>query len=135
MDIQEGKFVCLLKQSGCGKSTFLRLLAGLEVPTSGKILMDEKPVLGPGLDRGVVFQDYGLFPWMTAGENVFLALRQRYPKRDKGELKRIVLKMLDFGWAGGIGLQGPPERALRWDETALCHRPCLWYRSPRPVDG
>lgn len=107
MDIQGGEFVCLLGQSGCGKSTFLRLLAGLEAPTSGKILMDEKPVLGPGLDRGVVFQDYGLFPWMTAGENIFLALQQRYPKRDKGELKQIALKMLDL-----VGLEESVYKAL-----------------------
>lgn len=107
MEVQEGEFVCLLGQSGCGKSTFLRLLAGLEVPTSGKILMDGKPVLGPGLDRGVVFQDYGLFPWMTAGDNILLALQQRYPKRDKKELKQIVLKMLDL-----VGLDESVYKAL-----------------------
>lgn len=107
MEVQEGEFVCLLGQSGCGKSTFLRLMAGLEVPTSGKILMDGKPVLGPGLDRGVVFQDYGLFPWMTAGDNILLALQQRYPKRDRNELKQIVLKMLNL-----VGLDGSVYKAL-----------------------
>ena len=65
MDVEEGEFVCLLGQSGCGKSTFLRLLAGLEMPTQGEISINGIPVKGAGLDRGVVFQDYGLFPWMT----------------------------------------------------------------------
>ena len=63
MQIQEGDFVCLLGQSGCGKSTLLRLLAGLEKPTTGEILIDGKPIKGASLERSVVFQDYGLFPW------------------------------------------------------------------------
>lgn len=83
MDVAEGEFVSILGQSGCGKSTLLRLLAGLEKQTSGEILIDGKPFSGPSLSRGVVFQDYGLFPWMTAGENIMLALRQRFPERDK----------------------------------------------------
>ena len=94
MEVGMGEFVCLLGQSGCGKSTFLRLLAGLEQPTSGEILLGEEPVKDASLDRGVVFQDYGLFPWMTAGENILLALRQRFPKRDKKELKQVALDML-----------------------------------------
>ena len=87
LDISSGEFVCLLGQSGCGKSTFLRLIAGLEKPTSGEILLEGSPIKAAGLDRGVVFQDYGLFPWMTAGENIMLALRQKFPGRDKNELK------------------------------------------------
>ena len=74
VDVEPGEFVCVLGQSGCGKSTFLRLLAGLEKPTTGTIEMNGKEITGAGLDRGVVFQDYGLFPWMTAGENIMLAL-------------------------------------------------------------
>ena len=83
MDVAEGEFVSILGQSGCGKSTLLRLLAGLEKQTSGEILIDGKPFSGPSLSRGVVFQDYGLFPWMTAGENIMLALRQPFPKGTK----------------------------------------------------
>ena len=93
-EVEAGEFVCLLGQSGCGKSTFLRLLAGLETATEGTIELDGKPVKGASLDRGVVFQDYGLFPWMTAGENIMLALEQRFPKRDKNEMKRIALDTL-----------------------------------------
>ena len=94
MQIQEGDFVCLLGQSGCGKSTLLRLLAGLEKPTNGEILIDGKPIKGASLERSVVFQDYGLFPWMTAGENIVLALKQKFPKQKKSELKAIAKEML-----------------------------------------
>ena len=91
MTVESGEFVCLLGQSGCGKSTFLRLLAGLERPGSGEITLDGNPITGPSLERGVVFQDYGLFPWMTAGENIVLALEQRFPKEDRGRLRAIAL--------------------------------------------
>ena len=94
MRVSQGDFVCLLGQSGCGKSTFLRLLAGLEFPTSGTIEIDGVPVKKAGLDRGVVFQDYGLFPWMTAGNNIMLALKQKYPKSDKSGLKKLTIDIL-----------------------------------------
>ncbi|MBR5125783.1 MAG: ABC transporter ATP-binding protein [Oscillospiraceae bacterium] len=94
LTVEPGEFVCLLGQSGCGKSTLLRLLAGLEKPTTGEILQNGEPVNGAGLDRGVVFQNYGLFPWMTAGENIMLALKQRYKNKTKAELKEIALKAI-----------------------------------------
>ncbi len=89
MAVTAGDFVCLLGQSGCGKSTLLRLLAGLEKPTSGSILVDGKPIKGASLQRGVVFQDYGLFPWMTAEENITIALKYRFPKMSKAEHKEL----------------------------------------------
>lgn len=92
--VEPGEFVCLLGQSGCGKSTFLRLLAGLEEPTEGSIEIGGKPITGAGLDRGVVFQDYGLFPWMTAGKNITLALRKKFPDKSKAEIKKIALDSL-----------------------------------------
>ena len=94
LEVEAGEFVCLLGQSGCGKSTFLRLLAGLEKPTVGEILQNGTPISGAGLDRGVVFQDYGLFPWMTAGENIMLALKQKFPAKTKEERKQITLDAL-----------------------------------------
>lgn len=105
--VEAGEFVCLLGQSGCGKSTFLRLLAGLETSTAGNILLENQLISGSGLDRGMVFQDYGLFPWMTAGENIMLALRQRYPKHGKKELKQITLDMLE-----AVGLDESTYRKL-----------------------
>lgn len=94
IEVEHGEFVCLLGPSGCGKSTFLRLLAGLEDPTGGTLEMNGKPLKGSSLDRSVVFQDYGLFPWMTAGENIMLALQQKYPKKPKKELKEVALNMM-----------------------------------------
>ena len=94
-EIGEGEFVCILGQSGCGKSTLLRLLAGLETATTGEILSDGVAIGEPSLNKGVVFQDYGLFPWMKSGENIMLALRQRFPQRDKKELKEIAMEMLE----------------------------------------
>lgn len=92
--VKAGEFVCILGQSGCGKSTLLRLLAGLETPDKGRIYMDGEAIGAAGLSRGVVFQDYGLFPWMTAGENILLALKQRFPEREKAELRAIAEEML-----------------------------------------
>lgn len=94
MRVREGDFVCLLGQSGCGKSTFLRLMAGLEAPSSGSICVDGRPIDGTSLERSVVFQDYGLFPWMSAGENIVLALRQRFPEKSKAECRDIARRAL-----------------------------------------
>ena len=94
LEIEQGEFVCLLGQSGCGKSTLLKLLAGLQKPSQGEITIDGNPIKGASLERTVVFQDYGLFPWMTAGENILLALQQKYPKQPKKELKNRAMEML-----------------------------------------
>ena len=68
--VKKGEFVCLIGASGCGKSTLLRIVAGFEKPTTGQALMWDKPVTGPAPDRGMVFQDYGLFPWLTVRQNI-----------------------------------------------------------------
>jgi len=68
--LQKGEFVCLIGASGCGKSTLLRIVAGFEQPTEGQALMWGKPIEGPAPDRGMVFQDYGLFPWLTVRRNI-----------------------------------------------------------------
>ena len=68
--VKKGEFVCLIGASGCGKSTLLRIVAGFEEPTRGKALMWSTPIIGPGPERGMVFQDYGLFPWLTVRGNI-----------------------------------------------------------------
>lgn len=83
LNIAEREFICLVGGSGCGKSTLLRIIAGFETPSAGRVTVGGKPVQGPGPDRGVVFQDYGLFPWLTVAENVGFGLRRRrIPKPD-----------------------------------------------------
>ncbi|MBR1217752.1 ABC transporter ATP-binding protein [Bradyrhizobium sp. U87765 SZCCT0131] len=74
LDVQPGEFLALVGPSGCGKSTLLDLLGGLATPSSGRILLDGRPITGPARDRGVVFQQYALFPWRTALQNVAFGL-------------------------------------------------------------
>lgn len=70
LDIYENEFVCVVGPSGCGKTTLLNIIAGLEAPTSGGVTMNGKPIIGPGNDRGVIFQQYALFPWLTTRKNI-----------------------------------------------------------------
>jgi len=74
LDVRPGEFLALVGPSGCGKSTLLDLLGGLTAPTSGRILLDGRPIEGPARDRGIVFQQYALFPWRTAAQNVEFGL-------------------------------------------------------------
>ena len=75
--VAENDFITILGPSGCGKSTLLRMVAGLDQPSSGSITLDGKPVSGPGADRGMVFQSYTLFPWLTVLQNVCFGLREK----------------------------------------------------------
>ena len=77
LDIYENEFICVVGPSGCGKSTLLNIIAGLTQPTSGTVLCNGKEVTGTGTDRGVVFQQYALFPWLTVKKNVKFALEMR----------------------------------------------------------
>ena len=77
LEVAENDFVTILGPSGCGKSTLLRIVAGLDFPSTGRVLLDGKPVEGPGADRGMVFQSYTLFPWLTVEENIRFGLRER----------------------------------------------------------
>jgi NitT/TauT family transport system ATP-binding protein len=86
MHVETGEFVCAVGASGSGKSTLLRLVAGLDVPTAGTITVDNQPVIGPGADRGMVFQSYTLYPWMTVQENVEFGLKlQGMARRQRRE--------------------------------------------------
>ncbi|MGJ3246080.1 MAG: ABC transporter ATP-binding protein [Elainellaceae cyanobacterium] len=86
LQLYPGEFVCLVGTSGCGKSTLLNIIAGLEQPSSGKILVDGAKVLGPGSDRGMVFQSYTLYPWLTVAENIRFGLSiSQMPKAEQRE--------------------------------------------------
>ncbi len=85
LTIRRGEFICLIGASGCGKSTLLRAVGGFELPSEGRVLMNGRPVTGPGPDRGMVFQDYGLFPWLTVKRNIGFGPAARGVKRDEVE--------------------------------------------------
>jgi len=92
LEIPQGQFVCLLGPSGCGKSTLLNAVAGFAPPTSGSITADGKLVAGPGPERGMVFQEYALFPWMTVADNVAFGLEIK--GMAKAEINAVVDKLL-----------------------------------------
>lgn len=107
LNIENGEFLCILGQSGCGKSTLLRLLAGLERPSAGEIRIDGEPVAGPDRHCSVVFQDYSLFPWMTTGANLTLALHAAYPDKSRKEVKALAESYLETVGLGGSFDQYP----------------------------
>jgi NitT/TauT family transport system ATP-binding protein len=106
LTIGAGEFVSVVGPSGCGKSTFLYMLGGFMFPSSGKLLVDGKPVVRPGVDRGIVFQEYALFPWLTVFENIAYGLRMaRVPEK---QLKETVQRYINL-----IGLSGFEQRFPR----------------------
>ena len=92
LNILENEFVCIVGPSGCGKSTLLKMICGLDEATSGSIVIQDKEIIGPGPDRGMVFQAYTLFPWMTVEENIRFGLEIK--KMPKDEQDKIVDKYL-----------------------------------------
>ncbi|MDO5718927.1 MAG: ABC transporter ATP-binding protein [Tissierellia bacterium] len=97
LDIKENEFICVVGPSGCGKSTLLNIIAGLEKPTSGKVFIHGDEVTGPGRERGVVFQQYALFPWLTVRQNVEFGLDlANVSKEEKKRISDHYLKMVDL---------------------------------------
>jgi NitT/TauT family transport system ATP-binding protein len=95
LEIDQGEFVCIVGPSGCGKSTLLHLLAGLDRPTTGEITVDGKPVKGPGTDRILLFQELGLFPWLTVRQNVEFGLKMAgVSKIERRDQARVFLRMV-----------------------------------------
>jgi ABC-type nitrate/sulfonate/bicarbonate transport system ATPase subunit len=97
--VADRDFLCLLGPSGCGKSTLLRMVAGLDRPTTGRVLLDGEPVAGPGADRGMVFQSYTLFPWLTVEENIGFGLREQGVRAE--ERRRVAAHFIER-----VGLRG-----------------------------
>ena len=96
-DIHQNEFVCVVGPSGCGKSTLLNIIGGLEKPTSGTVTVDGKPVEGPGPDRGVVFQQYALFPWLTVEDNVKFGLKlQGKSPEECNEIAQKYIKLVQL---------------------------------------
>ena len=104
--VHDGEFVCVVGPSGCGKTTLFRIIAGLETEFEGEVLLDGEPIDGPGMDRGMVFQEYGLFPWRTVIENVAFGLEQRDLDDDARDAR--AREMLDL-----VGLADVEDRYPR----------------------
>ncbi|MGW7436236.1 ABC transporter ATP-binding protein [Streptomyces sp. NPDC054849] len=129
LEIGAGEFVVVVGPSGCGKSTLLDLLGGLSRPTSGRILLDGKPVTGPGLDRGIVFQQYALLPWRTALGNVEFGLEATgVPRRRRADRAREFLDLVGLtGFedrhphelSGGMRQRVAIARSLAYDPDVL----------------
>ena len=95
LEIKEGEFICFIGPSGCGKTTLLRIIAGLEKPTTGQVLLDGQEIKGPGPERGMVFQEYSLFPWKTVIDNIGFGLElKRVPKVERYDRSRGYLQMV-----------------------------------------
>ena len=127
--VRENDFVTILGPSGCGKSTLLRIVAGLDFPTSGQVLLDGARITGPGADRGVVFQSYTLFPWLTVEQNIRFGLRERgvseavQKERSDFFIAKVGLRGFEqhypTQWSGGMQQRTAIARALANDPKML----------------
>ena len=161
LDIHNNEFICVVGPSGCGKSTLLNIIAGLTEPTSGKVYCDGKEVTGTGTERGVVFQQYALFPWLTVKKNVMFALEMRGVKGKEAEEEALkylamvdLVKFADHYPKERAGRPDPypaPDRAAgnvgAREEDLLLHHPRCggghhsgaarhhYERAPRPHQG
>jgi nitrate/nitrite transport system ATP-binding protein len=108
--IEKGEFVCILGHSGCGKSTIMNILAGLSEPTGGVVKMDGFAISGPSLDRGVVFQNYSLLPWLTALKNVTFGVSARFPDWSKQQVEDHSIAFLEKVGLSGDAIHRKPSQ-------------------------
>ncbi len=104
-EIDRGDFVCIIGHSGCGKTTILNVLAGLEKPTAGHAFIDGREIAGPSLDRGVVFQSHALMPWLTVRGNIAFAVKSKWPDWNKQQVDEHVQKFIEL-----VHLQGSEDK-------------------------
>ena len=103
--IDKGEFVCIVGHSGCGKTTILNVLAGLDQASAGVVVMDNREVAGPSLDRGVVFQGHALMPWLSVMKNIAFAVKSRWPEWNRTEVSLHCQKYIDL-----VGLTGAEQK-------------------------
>lgn len=109
LKIDEGEFICVIGHSGCGKSTLLNMVSGFTQPSSGEVKLKGQPITEPGPDRMVVFQNYSLLPWVSAYENVYLAVDSVNPNRSEAEKKAIVKEHLALVGLADAAEKKPPQ--------------------------
>ncbi|MFC4320600.1 ABC transporter ATP-binding protein [Litchfieldia salsa] len=128
VSVNEGEFVSILGPSGCGKSTLLSMVAGLVKPTTGEILLQGNPIKKPGKERGMVFQQAALFPWLSVEENVMFPLKKEIGKKEAIEVAHKYLSMVQLGnylkhspheLSGGMQQRVAIARALAMNPTVL----------------
>jgi len=117
LTINQGDFICLIGPSGCGKSTMLRILAGLDHPTEGAVYLDDVKITKPGCDRGLVFQEHNLFPWLTIYENVAYGLKARHIYKEKKDSVNEFIKL--------VGLEGFEKSYPHQLSGGMCQRASL----------
>ncbi|HEY9879249.1 MAG TPA: ABC transporter ATP-binding protein [Leptolyngbyaceae cyanobacterium] len=134
MHVETGEFVCAVGASGSGKSTLLRLVAGLETPTSGEITVDGVPVTGPGADRGMVFQHYTLYPWMTIQKNVEFGPKLQglsaKERRERASYYLDVVGLTQFARALPKELSGGMKQRVAIARALACHPKILLMDEP-----
>jgi NitT/TauT family transport system ATP-binding protein len=161
LDCQPGEFVVVVGPSGCGKSTLLNIAAGVARPDAGSASLDGRPIQSPGPDRAMVFQDHGLFPWLTAGQNVEFGLKMaRVPRAERADRVAAALRMVHLTGSSGklvhelsggmrqriaiaramvmnpaVLLMDEPFAALDAQTRTLLHHQLqeLWYRSQKTI--
>ncbi|MDX2211699.1 MAG: nitrate ABC transporter ATP-binding protein [Oculatellaceae cyanobacterium bins.114] len=109
LTVQEGEFICIIGHSGCGKSTLLNTISGFALPDAGEVLLRGKKVTQPGPDRMVVFQNYALLPWLTAFENVYIAIDSVHPRKLEAEKRAIARDHLAMVGLGDAMDKKPPQ--------------------------
>ena len=120
LDIEAGSFVSVIGPSGCGKSTLLRLIAGLNQADEGELLLDGEPIKGPGCDRGLVFQNPTLFPWLNISNNIAFGLKAGRKHRDKAEIQEKVAATIRL-----VGLEGFEKSYPHQLSGGMCQRASL----------
>lgn len=109
LTLNQGEFICVIGHSGCGKTTLLNMVSGFNQPTTGSVQLRGKPIVKPGPDRMVVFQNYSLLPWLTAFENVYLAVESVYPKKLEAEKRAIAREHLALVGLSDAMEKKPPQ--------------------------
>ena len=132
--IERGEFVCVIGHSGCGKTTVLNILAGLDAPTDGAVIVDSQAIEGPSLDRAVIFQSHALLPWRTVLGNVAYAVDLEVAQWTGAKIEAHAQRFIDL-----VGLDRrraqAAGRTLRRHEAARRHRPRAVDRAEDPADG